>query len=192
VQNLKNQVILGNNLIYLKTIPDNVIDLIYIDPPFNTGNIQKRGSLSYKDSHKNYKKFITKRLVQAYRVLKSNGSLFFHIDWREAHYCKIWLDKIFGRDNFIGDKWIESGNEDKSLAAIYEWRSTHYHHDGKKYSALVELIVKAGNELADDLWATVNECPIINHDCTKCNGCSAYKKLLIWKAIVEQLYPKPI
>lgn len=90
----------GNNLPILKTIPDSSIDLIYIDPPFNTGKTQKHGKLSYEDAFEDFKSFIIKRLKQAYRLLTPTGSLFFHIDYREVHYCKVWLDQIFGRSSF--------------------------------------------------------------------------------------------
>ena len=79
------------------------VDLIYIDPPFNTGKIQLRHGVAYDDRFAHYVSFIWPRLVQARRVLKSTGSMFFHIDYREAHYCKILLDAIFGRSNFMNE-----------------------------------------------------------------------------------------
>ncbi len=116
----------SDNLPILQSLPSAFVDLIYIDPPFNTGKKQKRtqvatvqssdgdrtgfqgkryktvqlGTKSYDDIFDNFEEFIKPRLEEAYRILKSNGSLFFHIDYREAHYCKIWLDEIFGRDCF--------------------------------------------------------------------------------------------
>ena len=119
----------GDNLVLLKEIESNSIDLIYIDPPFNTGKVQKRTTLrntpdengdrtgfqgkrysteiiatkSYNDSFDDYIGFLEPRLREAYRVLKPNGSLFFHNDYREVHYCKILLDEIFGRDSFINE-----------------------------------------------------------------------------------------
>lgn len=90
----------GNNLPILKAFPDSSFELIYIDPPFNTGKKQRLKELSYDDSFSDFKSFIKKRIKQAYRLLKDNGSLFFHIDYREVHYCKVWIDKIFGRESF--------------------------------------------------------------------------------------------
>jgi len=77
--------------------------LIYIDPPFNTGKVQKRGNLRYNDRYNNYSDFIRPFMYEAWKNLAANGSLFFHIDYREAHYCKIELDKIFGRDCFMNE-----------------------------------------------------------------------------------------
>jgi site-specific DNA-methyltransferase (adenine-specific) len=123
------KIILGDNLEVLKTIPDESIPLIYIDPPFNTGKAQSRtqirtvrdengdrtgfqgkrysttklGTKAYEDSFEDFLSFIEPRLREAYRVLTPNGSLYFHIDYREAHYCKVLLDEIFGRQSFINE-----------------------------------------------------------------------------------------
>ncbi len=116
----------SDNLPILQMLPSGFVDLIYIDPPFNTGKKQSRtqintvqskegdrtgyqgkryktvqlGTKSYDDSFDNFEEFIKPRINEAYRILKPHGSLFFHIDYREAHYCKIWLDELFGRDCF--------------------------------------------------------------------------------------------
>ncbi|MBQ6341806.1 MAG: site-specific DNA-methyltransferase [Anaerolineaceae bacterium] len=119
----------GDNLALLKEIETESIDLIYIDPPFNTGKVQRRtsirtisdedgervgfqgkhyktetvGTKSYNDSFDNLIEFLEPRMAEAYRVLKPQGALYFHIDYREVHYCKIMLDKIFGRDSFLNE-----------------------------------------------------------------------------------------
>ena len=124
------QVIFGDNLAYLGSINGNSIDLIYIDPPFNTGKLQSRTRLRttrddaspdrkgfkglgyrttvidqhmFSDKFSNFEEFILPRLREAYRVLKPNGSLFLHIDYREVHYCKLYLDDIFGRASFMNE-----------------------------------------------------------------------------------------
>jgi len=119
----------GDNLDILKTFADETFSLIYIDPPFNTGKKQSRtqiktqkdengdrigykgetyktikiGTKSYDDIFDDYRGFLEPRLIEAKRLLKANGSLFFHIDYREVHYCKILLDMIFGRGSFINE-----------------------------------------------------------------------------------------
>lgn len=118
-----------DNLNVLKLLEDNTIDLIYIDPPFNTGKIQRRtqistiyddngdrvgyagnryktvklGTKEYNDVFDNYLDFLEPWLVESRRILKDNGSLFLHIDYREVHYVKILLDKIYGRESFINE-----------------------------------------------------------------------------------------
>ncbi len=103
--------------------------LVYIDPPFNTGRKQKRrqlktvrdnngdrtgfqgkryttrclGESSFHDSFDDYMGFLKPRLIEAKRLLSSTGSFFLHIDYRESHYCKVFLDTVFGRESFINE-----------------------------------------------------------------------------------------
>jgi site-specific DNA-methyltransferase (adenine-specific) len=120
--------VVGDNLDWLKKQADESFDLIYIDPPFNTGKTQSRttttavaGSdkghvgfggrqyerrevgekLSYDDKFDDFiAKFLGPRLVEAHRLLSPTGSIFVHLDPRESHYAKVFLDELFGRDNF--------------------------------------------------------------------------------------------
>jgi site-specific DNA-methyltransferase (adenine-specific) len=126
---MANQIIFADNLGFLKAYPPESVALIYIDPPFNTGRTQARtriqtvasvdgdrtgfqgkryqteiiGSSGYADQFDDYLEFLRPRLEEARRVLTPDGSLFFHIDYREVHYCKVLLDGIFGRDCFINE-----------------------------------------------------------------------------------------
>ena len=121
-----NRIMYGDNLPLLEELPSSSVDLIYIDPPFNTGKTQSRqrittvrdedgdrtgfggkryrtlriGSTGYDDSFDDYLGFLRPRLIEAHRILSATGSLFFHIDYREVHYCKVMLDEIFGRQSF--------------------------------------------------------------------------------------------
>jgi len=126
---MSGKVYFGDNLEFLKSLPEQSIHLIYIDPPFNTGKEQSRtrirtvssengdrvgfqgkryethviGRSGYGDQFDDYLAFLEPRLCEAYRVLAPQGSLYFHIDFREVHYCKILLDEIFGRESFINE-----------------------------------------------------------------------------------------
>ncbi len=126
---MTNYIYFGDNLPILKSLPVESVDLIYIDPPFNTGKVQARRQLRttrdangdrvgfgdqhykteflseqrYRDVFSNYEAFLEPRLREAYRVLKPQGSFYFHIDYREVHYCKVLLDSIFGRENFLNE-----------------------------------------------------------------------------------------
>ena len=123
---MRNCVVHAENLGVLQDLPDACIELIYIDPPFNTGKRQQRtrlktvrdaagdrtgfgghryrteklGSSSYADQFDDYLGFLEPRLREMRRTLTRDGSLFFHVDYREVHYCKVLLDTIFGRDCF--------------------------------------------------------------------------------------------
>lgn len=123
------RVIFGDNLVILAGFPDSSVDLVYIDPPFNTGRTQARTQLrtvrsdngdrvgfkgaryetvkiarrSFVDTFDDFLAFLEPRLNEAYRVLSPTGTMYFHIDYREVHYCKILLDQIFGRDCFLNE-----------------------------------------------------------------------------------------
>ena len=123
------EVIHGDNESVLPTFADASFDLIYIDPPFNTGKAQARtriktvrddagdrvgfagkryrtlklGTTSFGDSFSDYLAFLEPRLVEAHRLLRPHGSFFLHLDSREAHYAKVLLDQIFGRTSFINE-----------------------------------------------------------------------------------------
>ena len=127
--NSKYRVIQGDNLAVLKSIADESVQLIYVDPPFNTGRVQSRGSskttrtetgnrigfkgqryeivretiLSYDDEFKDYWGFLEPRLEEAWRILNETGTLYLHLDYREAHYAKVLLDALFGRECFLNE-----------------------------------------------------------------------------------------
>ena len=96
-----NLIIKGNNLLGLSSLLskfEGQVQLIYIDPPFNTGS----DSFQYNDrfNHSTWLTFMKNRLVLAKRLLKPNGSIFVHLDFNESHYAKVLMDEIFGKENF--------------------------------------------------------------------------------------------
>ena len=119
----------GDNLAVLAGFADASFDLVYIDPPFNTGKAQSRtrlttvrdasgdrrgfgghtyrtetlGRESYDDRFDDYLAFLEPRLHEAHRLLSPTGSFFLHLDYREVHYAKVMLDGIFGRASFINE-----------------------------------------------------------------------------------------
>ncbi len=128
-QPLRLEIHLGDNLAVTRDWPAASFDLIYIDPPFNTGKAQSRtqirtvrdeegdrtgfkgqryrtvrlGTKSYADVFDDYLAFLEPRLIEAHRLLKPAGSFFLHLDCREVHYAKVLLDAIFGRSSFINE-----------------------------------------------------------------------------------------
>lgn len=96
-------VIEADNADVLERLPDGAFDLIYIDPPFNTGKAQRRGALSYEDSHADYLGFLRPRLARARALLAEHGTLYVHLDHREAHRVKLLLDELFGEANFLNE-----------------------------------------------------------------------------------------
>ena len=122
-------VVHGDNADVLGRLPAGAFDLIYLDPPFNTGRAQARRTttvqadpagtrtgfggrryrsellsrLSYDDVFGDYLGFLAPRLERCRELLAPHGTLYFHIDYREAHYCKLLLDELFGRDAFLNE-----------------------------------------------------------------------------------------
>lgn len=125
------KIVLGDNLGVLGSIPDGTVDLIYIDPPFNTRKRQARtqikatqvregegdrtgfqgrrystvklGTRAFEDTFDDYIQFLEPRLAEAHRVLAAHGTFYLHLDYREVHYCKVLLDAIFGRESFLNE-----------------------------------------------------------------------------------------
>ncbi len=124
------QIILGDALTVLPTLPEACVDLVYVDPPFNTGRTQERkrikttrdegagtrkgfggakyvttpvSSSSYADQFDDYLAFLMPRLEAAVRCLSKTGSLFVHLDFREVHYVKVALDRMLGRSSFMNE-----------------------------------------------------------------------------------------
>lgn len=124
-----HRVIFGDNMDVLPTIPTGSVQLIYVDPPFNTGKTQSRtrirtvpspdgdrtgfqgrryrtvklGTMAYRDVFDDYLAFLEPRLREAHRVLSDEGTLYVHLDYREVHYVKVLLDQIFGRECFLNE-----------------------------------------------------------------------------------------
>jgi len=124
-----DRILLGDNLPLLQAEPAGSVQLAYLDQPFNTGRAQTRRTLatqaaangdrtgfagrryasrllaesSYRDQFEDYLAFLEPRLRAVHRLLAAAGTLYFHIDYREAHYCKLLLDEVFGRECFLNE-----------------------------------------------------------------------------------------
>jgi site-specific DNA-methyltransferase (adenine-specific) len=189
-----DQILLGENLELLPCFGDGSFQLVYIDPPFNTGKVQSRRTLSavrdeqgertgfqgrrystrllaessYRDEFDDYLAFLAPRLEHAHRLLAREGTLYFHIDYREAHHCKLLLDEIFGRESFLNEIiWAY----DYGARTRRRWPAKHdtilvyvkdphaYHFDSKEvdrepYMApgLVTPEKAAAGKLPTDVW----------------------------------------
>jgi DNA modification methylase len=125
----------GDNLEQLKKLPDGSIDLIYIDPPFNSNRNyevfwgETKEKRSFEDRHEStqaYIEFMRPRCVEMARVLKKTGSFYYHCDWHASHYVKVMLDQIFGEDNFINEVvWKRSGSHNDSKQGSKHYGRTH-------------------------------------------------------------------
>jgi len=149
------RIVQDDNLTALRALPDASVELIYVDPPFNTGVTQKRTRIRtvrdaegdrtgfggrryrtetlasapiYADMFEDYLGFLRPRMIEAHRVLTPTGSLFLHIDPREVHYCKVMLDEVFAHNNGAGRACFQ--NEiiwayDYGARATKRWPAKH-------------------------------------------------------------------
>jgi site-specific DNA-methyltransferase (adenine-specific) len=160
-----NRIVQADNLEALRGMESGSVELIYVDPPFNTGRKQSRMQMKtirdedgdrvgfggrryrteiqesatgsgYGDRFEDFVGFLRPRMVEAHRVLAETGSLFFHIDYREVHYCKVMLDEVFGRPSFQNEIiWAY----DYGARATKRWPAKHdnilwYTKDPERYT----------------------------------------------------------
>ncbi|MGB8012037.1 MAG: site-specific DNA-methyltransferase [Terriglobales bacterium] len=116
----------GDNLDQLAKLPDRCVDLIYIDPPFNSNRNyevfwgETKEKRSFDDRHAStqaYIEFMRPRCEQLARVLKGTGSFYYHCDWHASHYVKVMLDQLFGEMNFQNE---------------IVWKRTSSHSDARR------------------------------------------------------------
>jgi len=116
----------GDCLDRLAKLPDGCVDLIYIDPPFNSNRNyevfwgETKEKRAFEDRHAStqaYIDYMRPRCVELARVLKPTGSFYYHCDWHAGHYVKVMLDQILGENNFQN---------------MIVWKRSHAHSDTKQ------------------------------------------------------------
>lgn len=147
----ENRLVWGDNLAVMRSLPDECIDLIYIDPPFFSGH---NYNLIFGDDDEvrtfrdiwdgglpTYLAWLNARLFEMRRLLKETGSIYVHLDWHASHYVKVEMDKIFGYDNLINEviwAYTNSGGRGKNRFArkhdtllFYGKKDSGYYFNGK-------------------------------------------------------------
>jgi hypothetical protein len=125
----------GDNLEQLKKLPSHSVDLIYIDPPFNSNRNyevfwgETREKRAFEDRHAStqaYIDFMRPRCVELARVLKRSGSFYYHCDWHASHYVKVMLDQLFG-ENYFQNEVV--------------WKRTSAHNDPKRWGNIHDVLL---------------------------------------------------
>jgi len=133
----------GDNLDQLRKLPDDCVDLVYIDPPFNSNRNyevfwgETKEKRSFADRHAStqaYIEFMRPRCVELARVLKKTGSFYYHCDWHASHYVKVMLDQIFGENNFQNE---------------IVWKRTSAHTTRNRYGVVHDILFFYGG---GDKW----------------------------------------
>ena len=124
----------GDNIEQLRKLPDACVDLIYIDPPFNSNRNyevfwgetkEKRAFADRHESTQAYIAYMRPRCVELARVLKKTGSFYYHCDWHASHYVKVMLDQIFGELSFQNE---------------IVWKRTSAHSSSQRYGPIHDVI----------------------------------------------------
>jgi site-specific DNA-methyltransferase (adenine-specific) len=184
----------GEALDVLRSLPDACAGLVYVDPPFNTGGsrtglrtstiadasaarlgfagkryaVERHPGARYDDRFDDYLGWLRPRLEETRRILAVHGSLYFHIDPRESHYCKVLLDEIFGRDCFLnevvwaydyGARATRRWPAKHDVILVYVRDPRHYHFDASEVAREPYMAPKlqtperaARGKLPTDVW----------------------------------------
>ena len=125
----------GDNIDQLSRLPDACVDLIYIDPPFNSNRNyevfwgETKEKRAFDDRHASteaYIGYMRPRCEELHRTLKPTGSFYYHCDWHASHYIKVMLDQIFGENKFINE---------------IIWQRTSAHNDPRQYGRVHDTIL---------------------------------------------------
>ncbi|MCY7771234.1 DNA-methyltransferase [Bacillus haynesii] len=169
-------IFIGDCLEQLKNIPDETVDLIYLDPPFYTQRTQKsktRDNLkeySFEDSWESiqeYFNFIKVRLIECHRVLKKTGSIFLHCDKSASHYLRVALDEVFGMDKFQSEIiWAYKRWSNSKIGLLNNHQTIYFYSKTNKFKF---------NKIYTDYSATTNIDQILQDRVRNENAKSAYK-----------------
>jgi DNA modification methylase len=204
-----NTIYCGNNLEILKQFPDNSVDLIYADPPFFSGRnyevIWKDNAeiRQFEDRFKGdiewYIEWMTLRLQQCHRVLKSTGSMYLHCDWHANAHLRIAMDKVFGVNHFQNEcVWsYDYGGRSKNIwprkhdTILFYTKSDNWTfnfdtlervpYKGKIHEYRGDTESKVGGKTPTDVW----EIPIINTMAKERLGYPTQKPEALLKRIIE-------
>ena len=148
----------------LPLLPEGAFELIYVDPPFNTGSQRRyrrlevardgdgdrvgfgghryrsseRSVMDYADSYEDYLGFLVPKLTRARELLAPEGTLYVHLDYREAHYVKVALDRIFGRECFLNE-----------IIWAYDYGAKPLRRWPAKHDTILVYVREAGRHLFD-------------------------------------------
>ncbi len=190
-----DQVILGDCLHVLADSPGEVVDLAYIDPPFNTGRTLRASNGAYHDTWTNlddYLNFLGPRLNVVQRVLKPNGSILVHCDWRTCHHLRLMLDDLFGSANFVNHliwSYGLGGSSPRRFARKHDDILFYAKSDG--YYFQPPMVAAASNRMKGQLKkaADVIEIPAINNMAHERVGYPTQKPLALLKLLVQACCP---
>jgi DNA modification methylase len=190
-----NRVFEGDCLEALAELPSGSIDLTYLDPPFNTGQMQKAGNGVYDDrwpTMRDYLGFMEPRLREIHRVLKPEGSVLLHCDWRTCHHFRLMLDELFGAERFVNHliwHYGLGGSSPRRFARKHD--DILYYAKGEDYSFEPPMVPATSNRMkgqhkkASDVIAI----PSINNMADERVGYPTQKPLTLLELLIKACCP---
>lgn len=185
----------GDNLEFLRSLPDDSVDLFYADPPFNTGRTRRDAAGAYRDGWPemaDYIAFLRPRLAEMHRALRETGSILLHCDWRSSHHLRLLLDEIFGPERFVNHLiWAYGlgGSSPRSFARKHDdiffyGKSSKYWFQAPQVPAR-SVRLRGQSKKATD----VLEVPSLNNMALERTGYPTQKPLALLTLLVEACSP---
>ncbi len=190
-----NTVQQGDNLELMKMLPGDSIDLVYIDPPYNTGAAKSGRSGTYADAWPtmdDYLAFMTPRVAAIHRILKPTGSILLHCDWRTCHHLRLVLDAVFGSDRFVNHliwKYGLGGSSPRTFARkhddiLFYGKTDSYYFDVPMIPATSQRL-KGQMKKATDIL----DIPSLNNMAAERTGYPTQKPLALLELLVQSCCP---
>ncbi|MBC22899.1 MAG: hypothetical protein CMJ32_03140 [Phycisphaerae bacterium] len=191
------KVLTGDCLDHLADLPDESVDMVYMDPPFNTGRVQSGTDPdhAYADDFGTtgqYIEFLKPRIIQVHRVLKPTGSIMLHCDWRNSHHVRLLLDRVFGEDNFINHviwSYGLGGSSPRRFARkhddiLFYGRTDQYWFDPPRIPATSRRMQGRTKKATDVL-----DIPSLNNMASERTGYPTQKPLQLLRMLVQSAAP---
>jgi DNA modification methylase len=190
-----DEVVAGDCLDVMRGLPGACIDLVYLDPPFNTGRRLGGSGATFDDRWETveaYLAFMEPRVREAHRLLLSSGSILLHCDWRTSHHLRLLLDTIFGADHFVNHliwRYGLGGSSSRRFARkhddiLFYGRTRAYHFTPPRVPATSQRMLGLTKKATDVL-----DVPAINNMAHERSGYPAQKPLALLRILVEACAP---
>ncbi len=192
---LPDEVLCRDCLAALDSLPGDVFDLAYLDPPFNTGRTHSATNGSFRDawpSLEAYLDFLRPRVQAVHSALKPNGSILLHCDWRTSHHVRLLLDDVFGPDNFVNHliwSYGLGGSSARRFARKHD--DILFYAAGREYFFEPPLVPATSNRMKGRLKKScdVLQIPSINNMAAERTGYPTQKPLALLSLLVESCCP---
>jgi DNA modification methylase len=193
----QTRVIHGDWLEAIREIEDASIDLMYVDPPFNTGQTQTASAGSYEDSWASTDQWLAwfrQRLAATLSKLKPTSSILIHTDWRTSHRVRVLLDELLGEDRFVNHliwRYGLGGSSPRRFARKHD-DILFYCIDPDAYYFEAPMVPATSNRMKGQLKKATDvlDVPSINNMASERVGYPTQKPLALLELLIGACCPK--